>query len=224
MLEKGEISIACSSELLCELERLIGCGASADERALLETAVDKKECDAKTMEVVVKLRAGSNVPLIDLVKASGGLQFPKLAVPKVDPALEERRRWLIARQQQREYLTSVKSVTGFNEKKGQQQQTISEIRKLLKELSVGFALILVCAGAFLACKLSCDQLGLEPATGWIAGLCGGAIMLFIEMILFVIRTTREETYERMKKSRGVGDNNISHLPSKRAAKPLRKKL
>ncbi|GBG33850.1 Hypothetical Protein FCC1311_100732 [Hondaea fermentalgiana] len=145
-------------------------------------------------------------------KGKGGVVLPEPPKPKTNPDLEKRRAWLIARQQRREYEASVANIR-HKRPYEKAQESMSEVRRAMKEVSVGIMMILVCVAVFLALKMTADARGLPPQVGLQWGLFGGSAMLFVEMILFAIRTTRAETESR--KERAFLDRqvtNISQLP------------
>lgn len=120
---------------------------------------------------------------------------------KVEDRLSFRKRKesLLRKQEQREY---DEMCSNLSTPRSTVQGEVGELRKVLKELSPGISMILMILSVFVAGYFWASKvLGRSTQTGLITGLILGIAMLFIEMILFVIRATREERYAKQKKQR-----------------------
>ena len=109
--------------------------------------------------------------------------------------MEERRRLLKARQEQREYdsmIGNLNTETNFG-----RFQAGKEIKSAMKEISVGISMITGVAASFAAGVFWWYKLlGRDLKEGLVVGLVLGIIMLFVEMILFVIRAERQQALKR----------------------------
>lgn len=141
--------------------------AAPTTTALLEACLSHGDCTVDELKAVVAARRraqeqeGARPALRDLLLGEeGGLVLPQEPVKKERAAMVKRRAWLIARKQQREYNASVKNIRGLRPSE-QAKKGMSEVRKTMKEVSIGFAMILVCVGVFFAFKLLADARGLS---------------------------------------------------------------
>mmetsp|Transcript_2301 Transcript_2301/g.5306 ORF Transcript_2301/g.5306 Transcript_2301/m.5306 type:complete len:251 (+) Transcript_2301:322-1074(+) len=226
------VRLALSPGLQTEIESLLQhkneLEIKEDDTKILEQVLDQGGLGSKDLAVILRLRkkkatsSGNSeskasprkglLGLLKVDKGKGGLIFPKLPEAKPNPELEKRRAWLIARQQRRDYDASVKNVRG-KQPSQTMRESISEVRQTMRELSVGFMMILVCVAVFLALKMVADAQGRPPHVGLQWGLFGGSAMLFVEMILYAIRATRAETYSRQEKAfLDSQPTNISQFP------------
>ena len=82
-------------------------------------------------------------------------------------------------------------------------------------------MLLSCAGVFFAVKFSVDATGTKGSKGIVFGLLAGCLMLLVEMVLFVIRATREEKMQRQhaKFLEEQSLHNIAYVPQPQRQKP-----
>jgi len=182
----------------------------------VQRSLKDKSFTLEELKLFIEMRRASKQPreaLWNLIRSGGGgLVFPKEPEPQKDPEFERRKAWLLAREEQRQYNASVGNVRGKIAPTRITPEFVG-VRAVFKELSVAFAMLLMCAGVFFALKMFAEIRGLSRSTGLVWGLCGAIMMLFIETILYVIRSTREERFERQK-TRFMENQvtNISNLP------------
>jgi len=137
-----------------------------------------------------------------------GIEFPKEPVVVVPEEVTKRREWLLARQAQREYQSKIQNLKLNNAPK----KDANEVKGVLKEISVAFALILICGGVFFAVFISSKQIGYSNGVCLSLGLVAMIFMLVVEMLLFIIRSTRIESRDRYYNKLVDGNpSNISGL-------------
>mmetsp|Transcript_8152 Transcript_8152/g.9347 ORF Transcript_8152/g.9347 Transcript_8152/m.9347 type:complete len:235 (+) Transcript_8152:607-1311(+) len=183
----------------------------------LQNALKVGGCTYSDLRLCSRLLESKNhesSSLIDLLKGSSGLRFPAKEKLKPNPEAAKRRKELLARQEQREYARMCRNVAGDIYEGMDIKRNKMRNRQTARQLSMGTSMILMIVASFAAGYMITSSQGFDQSLSLIVGLCFGIIMLFVEMILFVIRTTREEQFEQNRKEFFKHQRNISGIPSK----------
>ncbi len=193
----------CSAELAGAAAGLVG--QDEEERAALAACAQGRPLAQGELAAVARARRRAAPPgAPPLASLLRGLELPREPEPSRDPEHERRMQRLRERQAVREYETMTRDLPGSRGAggvpgaMGSALGQVQEAHRASKDVGVGLMMLLLCVAVFLAVKFFVDGPGGGDASqrGTIAGLLAGTAMLVIEMVLFVIRATKDEGYER----------------------------
>jgi hypothetical protein len=223
----AEARVVCGSELSAIASGLLG--RDEEERAALAACAQGRPLTHGELAAVARARRRAAppgaAPAPALATLLRGLELPREPEPARDPEHERRMQRLRERAAVREYeamtrdLPGSRGAGGVPGALGSAMGHVQEAHRASKDVGVGLMMLLLCVAVFMAVKFFVDGPGGGDASqqGTIAGLLAGTAMLIIEMVLFVIRATKDEGYERERarvSSRQL--HNLAPFPAPKA--------
>lgn len=116
------------------------------------------------------------------------LVFPPPASRQPNAELQQRRALLQRRAADREYGQLVSGVCTEREKREQ-------VGKLLPKLTIGANMIVAIFSTFIVCFVGAGSVTNNESWKLAAGLMGGVVIMFVEMVLFMLREHRNDVIE-----------------------------
>ena len=141
-------------------------------------------------------RCGVTTPLADLLQGAQ-LDFPSASINVPSQALMQRREYLQRRAEAVEY---EKMVSGVSRAKKDDRERVGA---LLPGLSVGADMLVAMFSVSIICFMAASTMGFSYQWRLAAGLMGAIMIMFVEMVLFVIREQRIEKIKG-REEKGVG--------------------
>lgn len=122
------------------------------------------------------------------------LRFERAEEAEVtSPALIERRRFLQRRREEREYARMVgDALPAYGMGKESGSGAGSGVRELRSALSTALNMVVALAASFAIGFYAGRQTDGQERTGYIYGVGAGTLILVVEMVLFIIRASRED--------------------------------
>mmetsp|Transcript_8552 Transcript_8552/g.12766 ORF Transcript_8552/g.12766 Transcript_8552/m.12766 type:complete len:212 (+) Transcript_8552:48-683(+) len=169
---------------------------NATEMTILQNAYDNKSISIDSLKLLSKYlkHEGKGRILHSFIKGQQRvLHFPMLKPPshEVSEEVKKRREYLTMRQQTREYN---QMIHGSDRPPSESDSISASLKSAKYQMAVSSNMIVTLFAMFGVCYYGGTKLGYSQIQCLMLGLAGSIVMFVIEMILYIIRATKMETY------------------------------